>query len=289
MDNGQCSNDCQFVSETMNVSKEVLMAEKPQIFKNIFQAEVLSKSSKDSERSENSRNAEEDIKAEDNGAEFQFTKQTSYKNKIHISKGKRIGLYVLLNLINLISNYDHGTIPAVVSELEKQYKLGLDKIGLFGSLVFIGLAIGALFLSKFVNKVNTKVMLAFSIFFVGVLVSCFPISDNVLYLSANRLTTGFFQALISIYIPVWIDQFGLRSSKTIMITLFQITSPLGLIVGYLATDFIKKYIHVRYNQLLLFSGNSVLLYKPLFALSCSLEFFYFLHIFLISDMVGYVL
>jgi MFS family permease len=40
---------------------------------------------------------------------------------------------------------------------------------------------------------------------------------------------------VIIYCPVWVDQFGPRTSKTIMMSLLQVTGPLGIVLGYLLT------------------------------------------------------
>jgi hypothetical protein len=44
---------------------------------------------------------------------------------------------------------------------------------------------------------------------------------------------------VSIYLPVWCDQFGMKNKKTMMISLIQVGSPLGVVAGYFLTFWIK--------------------------------------------------
>ena len=57
---------------------------------------------------------------------------------------------------------------------------------------------------------------------------------------ANRIVVGIFQAYISIYLPVWCDQFGMGNKKSIMISLIQAGSTIGVVTGYFITFQIKK-------------------------------------------------
>ncbi len=76
----------------------------------------------------------------------------------------------------------------------------------------------------------------------------------------NRIIIGIFQAFVSIYMPVWCDQFGSGNKKTLMISLIQTASPLGVVLGYFLTDLLKK----NYNVYLFnFSGRFLLLCKVL--------------------------
>ena len=57
---------------------------------------------------------------------------------------------VILNVIfchliiaNLLINFDHGTIPAALTELRNDLNISNADIGSLGSLVFFGLTLGA--------------------------------------------------------------------------------------------------------------------------------------------------
>jgi hypothetical protein len=40
--------------------------------------------------------------------------------------------------------------------------------------------------------------------------------------------------------PVWCDQFGFKTKKTMMISFIQVGTPLGVVVGFLVTSLIKS-------------------------------------------------
>ena len=67
----------------------------------------------------------------------------------------------------------------------------------------------------------------------------FTITNIYWILLLNRIFVGIFQAFISIYLPVWCDQFGPGNKKTMMISLIQAGSPIGVVFGYYLTAFVK--------------------------------------------------
>jgi hypothetical protein len=163
----------------------------------------------------------------------------SLKKGLFISKKSRNYLFVLLIFTSIFVNLDHGTIPAATEELEKSLNIDKTTIGTFGSLVFIGTAAGALYYIFLVNKINRKLNLAISFFLSGVLLCLFTFVKNVPFLFFNRLVVGFFQSMVSIYIPIWIDQYSPSNRKTFYMAVFQLSSPFGLICGYILTSLIK--------------------------------------------------
>ena len=50
---------------------------------------------------------------------------------------------------------------------------------------------------------------------------------------------------MSIYLPVWCDQFGMRNKKTLMISIIQAGSPIGVVLGYFLTSAIKDVLGVN--------------------------------------------
>lgn len=56
--------------------------------------------------------------------------------------------------------------------------------------------------------------------------------ENIPFLFFNRVLVGILQSFITIYMPVWCNQFGLQSNRNFMIALIQLVSPLGIFFGY---------------------------------------------------------
>ena len=155
--------------------------------------------------------------------------------KVALSKKSRYLLFSLLMITSLFVNIDHGAIPAATDNIKNDNNLTDTQLGTLGSLVYLGTAAGALFLSFVYNIINRKYILMVGFLLSGVWVYSFTVWKNYLFLSINRFLTGFFQSLVSVYLPIWIDQYSPDSTSTILMSLFQLSSPIGLILGYIIT------------------------------------------------------
>ena len=163
---------------------------------------------------------------------------------IKIDSKKRTQVFVLLALLNIVLNMDHGTIPASSNEIMAELKIQETTLGSFGSLVYLGCLIGSLFLVKLIDSTNRKTLSILSTLFNAALIFSFTKIDNVPFLFFNRIMVGVMQSYLTIYMPVWIDQFGMKSWKTIMMAVFNITSPLGVVIGFIMTMTIKVNFNV---------------------------------------------
>jgi len=91
-----------------------------------------------------------------------------------------------------------------------------------------------------ITKLNRKWFLISGLLMNGIAMFTFTLTKNVGFLYFNRIIIGLCEALISIYSPVWVDQYGARNRKTIMMSLLEVTSPLGVVVGYVMTSLLIK-------------------------------------------------
>jgi len=166
---------------------------------------------------------------------------------IKLDTSKRFYVFLLLSITNILLNMDHGTIPAASNEIMEELKIEEATLGTFGSLVYLGNLIGALFLIKIIDATNRKKLSIISTFLNAFLLFTFIKTNNIYYLFFNRILVGIMQSYITIYFPVWIDQFGMRNWKTIMLSVFNITSPLGVVFGFVLTMIIKVNANVSFK------------------------------------------
>ena len=153
------------------------------------------------------------------------------ENLIEISpKGRNI-VFVLYLISNILISMDHGSIPASINEL-RQLTSYDQSIGLFGSLVYFGNIIGSMIFFNLINTLNRKVLLLISLLGNSVCLFTFVIIENIPFLFFNRVLVGMLQAYITIYMPVWCNQFGFISQRNYMIALIQLVSPIGIFLGY---------------------------------------------------------
>ena len=62
----------------------------------------------------------------------------------------------------------------------------------------------------------------------GLSLFLFTITKQYVLLCIDRVIIGIFQAFISIYLPLWCNQIGVESRKTMMMALIQVAPPLGV-------------------------------------------------------------
>ena len=68
--------------------------------------------------------------------------------------------------------------------------------------------------------------------FNGLTLVAFSQVTNYSFALAMRFICGFFQVYFCIYAPVWGDAYGSHREKSMWITLFSISSPLGIFLGF---------------------------------------------------------
>ncbi len=61
---------------------------------------------------------------------------------LFFSRLKRNGVFFFIIIINIIANFDDGTIPSATEEISRDLKLKKDEVGLLGTLVYVGNLIG---------------------------------------------------------------------------------------------------------------------------------------------------
>lgn len=61
---------------------------------------------------------------------------------IYITRNKRIAIFFLIISINIVANFDDGTIPAATEEIRLKLSVDDEKVGLLGTLVYVGNLIG---------------------------------------------------------------------------------------------------------------------------------------------------
>ena len=164
------------------------------------------------------------------------------KGSFIISRKIRWVIFSLFIVINLLMNFDHGTVPAATEQLRNYLNLSDSELGLFGSLVFVGVIIGSLVSLTIINTFNRKYILMFFLILCAISLFIFTKTKIYIILCIDRVIIGIFQAFISIYLPLWCDQFGIESRKALMIALIQVAPPLGVLVGYIVTTLLNMYL-----------------------------------------------
>ena len=164
-----------------------------------------------------------------------------YSFRRPFSKAKRKLVFILICILNILINCDHGAIPAGTTELKRDNNLNNVQLGTIGSLVYLGLvfgsAIGGFIFSTYSSKWVVIISLFMSCFFLHI----FTYIKSFYGLALCRVGCGFCQVFCYIYFPIWVDQYGVNNKQTIWLTFLQLGVPIGTMLGYLLEAFSVKY------------------------------------------------
>ena len=154
--------------------------------------------------------------------EFNSSDYTNEKEitigKLYSYRNRRKLIFVLICLINILINCDHGAIPAGTKELKEAKNLSNIQLGTIGSLVYLGLIFGSISGGYIFSTYSSKWVIIISLIATCAFLYFFTVSDNYITMSSCRVGCGFFQVFCYIYFPIWVDQFGVN--KLIILKLY---------------------------------------------------------------------
>lgn len=206
-----------------------------------------------------------------------LTPNFEYPKNLSLSKRVRWLVYCLFLIANIFISLDHGSIPASTKQL-RSFVHSDQAIGLFGSLVFVGNTIGSLIYFYLINIINRKVLLVISLFLLSICLITFVTFTNIIFLFINRILVGIFQSYVTIYLPVWCNQFGIINQKSLMITFGQVVVPVGVFLGYLmAAIFIQADIFGGWKFAFIIQGLGVAILGVIFCFISKVYFDSLLH------------
>jgi hypothetical protein len=115
-------------------------------------------------------------------------------------KFKRKLIFLLLFVINILINVDHGAIPAATKILKRDLMMDNISLGIIGSLVYLGLVFGAITATMIFQMYSSKWIVTTSLFISCFFLYTFTVSKNIIFLSISRIGCGFFQVNLICFI-----------------------------------------------------------------------------------------
>ena len=212
---------------------------------------------------ENKEEKINDFNSSDYTNEKEITIGKLYSYRRPYSKNRRKLIFVLICIINILINCDHGAIPAGTKELKEAKNLSNIQLGTIGSLVYLGLIFGSISGGYIFSTYSSKWVIIISLISTCAFLYFFTVSDNYITMSCCRVGCGFFQVFCYIYFPLWVDQYGVNNQQTIWLTFLQLGVPLGTMFGYVIEAFsIRKFNNWKYafyNQIFLILFTDIIL------------------------------
>ena len=153
------------------------------------------------------------------------------KSKIYLSRYVRMILFFLLLIFSVIIDLDAGIIVSSYSSFTQDLHMSDFQFGSLNSITTIGKIISLVYYMVIINRNHRKLILVTTSFIHGIAFFCYFINDNYYYIAILKFLTSFCKIFITVYMPVWIDQFGIKKYKTLLLTLVFMVTSYGRIVG----------------------------------------------------------
>ena len=157
--------------------------------------------------------------------------------KVPLSRYYRIFLYFIMVTIEGTMNVSSGLLSSATKEVKKSLNMNDAKFGSFGTANSLGRIISSTLFGMLNQIISRKWSTTLSVGFHALFLLCFQITNNANILIFVRGLQGFTQMPPAIYIPVWIDQFGIRKYRTVQITSLQLFMTTGKCIGYFLNMF----------------------------------------------------
>jgi MFS family permease len=151
---------------------------------------------------------------------------------ITISRKIRWITFIIIVTVSIIMGLDQGVLSSTTSYLTEDFNMTERELGGFGGMVFLGTALGCVFSFTLINKFNRKYLLLVTMCLDVLCLFFTTQTTNLILLYLCRTISGFTQSFLSIYLPVWSDQFGVHKYKSIMLSIIHLSSSLGYLLGY---------------------------------------------------------
>ena len=153
---------------------------------------------------------------------------------IIIDDKKRIIIFIILSIVATVSSLDGGIIPQQNEIIKNDFGgENEERVGLFGSIDYIGRVLGSIIFTLIMGRVNRKMILVITLIFKTItLIIPALVNKNYEINLIARALSGISQVFYPTYLPVWCDQYAKKNLKAIWVTIVQIGNPIGIILGY---------------------------------------------------------
>ena len=150
---------------------------------------------------------------------------------IYLSRYVRMILFFLLIIFSVIIDLDAGIIVSSYKSFTQDLHMSDFQFGSLNSITTIGKILALLFYMLIINQNHRKFIVVTTSTFQGIGFFLYFINDNYYYIAFVKFITSISKVFINIYMPVWVDQFGIKKYKTLLLTIVYMVTSYGRIVG----------------------------------------------------------
>ena len=154
-------------------------------------------------------------------------------NQIKLNTRYRLLIFILIAIIYLISSCDGGIVPQQNKNIQYNFEdAGESRVGLFGSIDYVGRIIGAIVMSLLIDILDRQLFFTSCCIIKAITLFVPACTENYYWNLVARLLSGIPQTLLTSYGTIWTEQFGRKKRRSLMLSLFQLFALLGILVGY---------------------------------------------------------
>ena len=161
----------------------------------------------------------------------------------------RLILYLVLLSTEIALNISSGLISSSSKAIKSAFLLNDKEFGFIASANAIGRGIGSILFTLLINYINRKNIFLFFVLMKSITLYCIQYSKTLKSIAFIRCITGIAHMPPSIYVPLWIDNYGFSKYKTIQLLGTQVASPIGKTIGYV--------LHIIYGDKYYYKGFGV--------------------------------
>ena len=155
------------------------------------------------------------------------------KGPIELSPKIRQIIFVLLSIVYCISSSDGGIIPQQNKNIQYNFEdNGESRVGLFGSIDYVGRIIGAVIMSFLIDLLDRQYFYCGCCVLKAITLFVPTCTENYYWNIIARLLSGIPMTLLTSYGTIWTDQFGRKKRRSLMLALLQLFALSGILVGY---------------------------------------------------------
>ena len=159
--------------------------------------------------------------------------KSKINNPIELNIKHRQMVFIIISIEYCFSCCDGGIVPQQNRNIQYNFEdEGESRVGLFGSIDYVGRIIGALVMSLLIDRIDRQLFFSGCCILKALTLFVSSFTENYYWNLVARLLSGIPQTLLTSYGTIWTDQFGRKKRRSLMLSLFQLFALLGILVGY---------------------------------------------------------
>jgi len=189
--------------------------------------EKIKKEENKNEEEKEKNKKEEEEKEKDEKEEILIQKEIPIIENIEYSRCLRLIIFIILIILSIIINGDNGVFITSGNLIKNDLNLNDKEYNYFEKARNIGKIIGCIIFMKLLSINNRKILIILCLIINGLMFFVYLYTKNKYMIFISRYTISILRLYIILYIPIWIDQIGIKNLKTFMMTLLNISNPLS--------------------------------------------------------------